>query len=349
MVTDLTGMAVANASLLDEAHRRWRSDDAVSPRPGQKARRRRRRVSRVGRHVFRRRIEVLRSRAEPIGIELRIGPTDQMTFDARVFGALVQYPDEAGRITDLRGFISRAQAAGALVAVATDLLALAADYAARRNGRRRGLRQLAALRRARSASAGLTPRSSPRKTITCATCPAGSSACPLTRRASPRIAWRCRRANSTSGARRRRRNICTAQALLANMAAMYAGLSRPRGHPCDRRTCPRSGAAPRRGTARAWLQQENDAYFDTLRITATADALKTIRGKAVAAGLNFRYAGDSAVSIALDETATLQDVQRDCRRVCVRGGPPTRTGARRVGARRRTRWCPSRFAAPRRI
>src|SRR6187399_1788492 len=120
MVSDLAGMDVSTASLLDEAtaaaeamtllHRVQgkRIDAVVGPARFF-----------VADTCFPQTIDVLRARAEPLGIELAIGPVESATLDDRTFGALVQTPDEAGRVLDLRGFVARAKAAGVLVAVAT--------------------------------------------------------------------------------------------------------------------------------------------------------------------------------------------------------------------------------------
>jgi hypothetical protein len=130
MVTDLTGMEVANASLLDEGTAAGEAMTLLhrvqAKRMGDDGG-----VMLVSDRVFPHTIEVLRSRAEPLGIELRVQSPSAMTFDARTFGVLLQYPDEGGRIDDLRAFITTAHDGGALVAVATDLRARSGDAARR--------------------------------------------------------------------------------------------------------------------------------------------------------------------------------------------------------------------------
>ena len=125
LVTDLTGMAVANASLLDEGTAAGEAMTLLHRIQGKKLG-----TSHgtflVSDRCFPQTIEVLRSRAEPLDITLKIVATDQMPLDQPdVFGALVQYPDEAGRLDDMKPFIDRAHAANVKVAVASDLLALA--------------------------------------------------------------------------------------------------------------------------------------------------------------------------------------------------------------------------------
>ena len=146
-----------------------------------------------------------RSRAEPLGIELHVGPLDQMPLDGRAYGALLQYPDECGLLQDLAPFITSAHDNGVARRRGRRPAGAGDRHAARRDGRRRRLRQLAAIRRAarlrRAArgvlrhAAGLRPPD------------AGPHHRRLGRRrtATRRTAWRWRRASSTSGARRRPR------------------------------------------------------------------------------------------------------------------------------------------------
>ncbi|HZJ31293.1 MAG TPA: hypothetical protein VFD21_06985, partial [Vicinamibacterales bacterium] len=124
MVADLTAMEVANASLLDEATAAAEAmtllERVHKPEPGVEAR-----IFLASDRCFPQTLEVLKSRAEPLGIELKILPKDEMEFQPGVFGVLLQYPDERGALEDLSTFIARAHEHGVLVAVATDLLALA--------------------------------------------------------------------------------------------------------------------------------------------------------------------------------------------------------------------------------
>src|SRR5207237_3690412 len=123
MVADLTAMEVANASLLDEA-----TAAAEAMTLLHRARNNRsaeRGLFLVSDRCFPQTIDVLRARAEPLDIDLHVGPMEAMTFEPRVFGALVQYPDQFGEIRDLTPFIAKAHEAGVLVAVGADLLALA--------------------------------------------------------------------------------------------------------------------------------------------------------------------------------------------------------------------------------
>jgi glycine dehydrogenase len=306
LVTDLTGMDVANASLLDEG---TAAGEAMALLHRVQARK-------LGDHagvflvsdrVYPQTLDVLRSRAEPLGIELRVGPAGSMTFDGPVFGALVQYPDEAGRLDDLRPFIERAHAAGVLVAVATDLLALTivtppgemgAD-AVFGNSQRFGVPLgFGGPHAAFFATRQDHVRHMPGRIIGVSVDAQGHTAY---RMALQTREQHIRREKATS-------NICTAQALLANMAAMYAVYHGPEGL--------RAIAVRVHGMARALAgalgslgcTQENTSFFDTLRVTTDAGKAAKIHEAAGARGMNFRRVSETAIGIALDETTTQADL-----------------------------------------
>jgi glycine dehydrogenase len=306
MVSDLTGMPVANASLLDEgtaAGEAMTLLHRVSPKKlGQDGG-----VFLVSDKCFPQTIAVLQSRAEPLGIELRIGSIEDMQFDDRVFGVLVQNPDELGRVTDLRAFIARARDSKVLVAVATDLLACAlvtppgemgADVVFG-NSQRFGVPLgFGGPHAAFFAAKEEYIRQLPGRIIGVSIDAQGKSAYRMTLQTREQ---HIRREKATS-------NICTAQALLANMAAMYAVYHGPEG---IRAIAERVHGLARllgRAIGELGFPQQNDAYFDTLFIMATRDVVASVRGKAVAAGLNFRYT-ESGIGIALDETVTLADLK----------------------------------------
>jgi glycine dehydrogenase len=307
MVTDLTGMEVANASLLDEGTAAGEAMTLLHRVQGKK----------IGEHpgvflvsdrVFPQTLDVLSSRAEPLGIELRIGPADQMAFEAEVFGALVQYPDESGRLEDIRPFIDRAHAAGVLVAVATDLLALAlvtppgemgADVVFG-NSQRFGVPLgFGGPHAAFFATRQEHVRHMPGRIIGVSVDAQGHTAF---RMALQTREQHIRREKATS-------NICTAQALLANMAAMYAVYHGPEGIRAIATRVHAMACALDAGLASLGYTQENACYFDTLRVTADAGRVSAIHQAAESRGINFRHAGDTAIGIAIDETATEQDLR----------------------------------------
>src|SRR5438105_1171350 len=229
MVSDLTGMEIANASLLDEAtagaeamtllHRLQakRIDALVGPPQFF-----------VSNSSFPQTIDVLRTRAEPLGIELVIGDPAAAEFTDRMFGALVQTPDEAGALHDLREFITRAHAADVLVAVGTDLLSLTlvtppgemgADVVFG-NSQRFGVPLgFGGPHAAFFATRDKYVRQAPGRIIGVSVDVHGNRAF---RMALQTREQHIRREKATS-------NICTAQALLANIAGLYAVYHGPEG------------------------------------------------------------------------------------------------------------------------
>ena len=307
MVTDLTGMAVANASLLDEGTAAGEAMALLHRVQGKKL------GDAAGTFLvsdrcFPQTIAVLRSRAEPLGITLEIGPVDQMQLDAPgVYGALVQYPDEAGRLEDLKPFIDKAHAAGVRVAVATDLLALAlasspgeagADVVFG-NSQRFGVPLgFGGPHAAFFATSQEFVRHMPGRVIGVSIDSHGHRAYRMSLQTREQ---HIRREKATS-------NICTAQALLANMAAMYAVYHGPDG---IKAIATRVHALTRTlddALRQLGYDQRNTNYFDTLRVTANAARVAAIRAAATARGYNFRYAGDTEIGIALDETVTFEDL-----------------------------------------
>jgi glycine dehydrogenase len=306
MVTDLTGMEVANASLLDEGTAAGEAMTLLHRVQGKK----------IGSHhgiflvsdrVFPQTIDVLRSRAEPLGIDLGVVPVDRMTFDGPVYGALLQYPDEAGRLDDLGPFIQAAHAAGVLVAVATDLLALTlvtppgemgADVALG-NSQRFGVPLgFGGPHAAFFATRQEYVRHMPGRVIGVSVDAQGHTAY---RMALQTREQHIRREKATS-------NICTAQALLANMAAMFAVYHGPEGlRAIATRVHAMAGALDRALRGLGYVQ-ENPHFFDTLRVSTTAERAAAIHAASVAAGINLRRASDTSVGIALDETTTEADL-----------------------------------------
>jgi glycine dehydrogenase len=319
MVADLTGMDVANASLLDEATAAGEAMTllhrvrTIRHAAGERA------VFLVSDRCFPQTIEVLRSRSEPLDIELRVGPTSEMTFDARggqvPFGVLLQYPDERGLVVDLAPFIASAHEAGALVAVATDLLALAlivppgemgADVVFG-NSQRFGVPLgYGGPHAAFFATRQAYVRQAPGRIIGVSVDVHGRKAF---RMALATREQHIRREKATS-------NICTAQALLANMAAMYAVYHGPEGL---KALATRVHALTRVLDAELraiGLQQVNAHFFDTLCVTM-GNGVEALVREAAAAGINVRVVDQTTLGIALDETVSTADLQ-DIVRVCAR-------------------------------
>jgi glycine dehydrogenase len=305
MVTELTGMEVANASLLDEATAAAEAMTLLHRVSTKKTNAGQSGLFLVSDRCFPQTIEVLRSRAEPLGIELHIGPIDRMPLDG-AYGALVQYPDESGLLQDLTPFIKSAHDNGVLVAVGADLLALAiatppgemsADVVfgtSQRFGvplgfggphagffatRQRFVRQMPG--RIIGVSVDVHSRTAYRMAL-------------ATRE------QHIRREKATS-------NICTAQALLANMAAMYAVYHGPQGLTAIASRVHLMAQLLEQSLKLMGLDQHNAHYFDTVRIDVPS-GVEAVQRRALASGINFRYPDERTVDIALNETVTTDDV-----------------------------------------
>jgi glycine dehydrogenase len=305
MVSDLTGMEVANASLLDEATAAAEAMTLLhrvhkAPGPGEW------RTFLASDRCFPQTLEVLRSRAEPLGIELKVLPMDQMEFTPGVYGVLLQYPDDRGAMEDLTPFVSRAHEKGVLVAVATDLLALVlfkppgemgADVVVG-NSQRFGVPLgYGGPHAAFFATRNAYVRQMPGRLIGVSVDVHGHAAY---RMALATREQHIRREKATS-------NICTAQALLANMAAMYAVYHGPRGlkEIAARLHDLANGLAM--GLERMFgVTQQNTRFFDTLCLKVPG-GVAPVRARALERGINFRYIDDSTVSISVNETTTFED------------------------------------------
>jgi glycine dehydrogenase len=314
MVADLTGMEVANASLLDEATaaaeamtllHRVRTNRAGAPGDAKAAGERS--LFLVSDRCFPQTVDVLRSRAEPLGIDLHIGPADGMVFEPRVYGVLLQYPDERGELRDLTPFIARAHEAGVLVAVGTDLLALAlakppgemgADVVFG-NSQRFGVPLgYGGPHAAFFATRNAFVRHAPGRIIGVSVDAHGKTAY---RMALATREQHIRREKATS-------NICTAQALLANIAAMYGVYHGPEGlKSIAGRVHSSAQILAATLSGEYGIEQTNTAFFDTLcvRVPQGADA---VRRRALEAGINFRYIDADTIVIALNETVTASDI-----------------------------------------
>ena len=309
VVKDLTGMDIATASLLDEGtaaaeamtmFHRLQTKKAASGQEG---------VFLVSDRCFPQTIDIVRGRAEPLDIRLEIGDPGHLPMD-KAFGLLVQYPDDRGEVTDLRPIIEKAHAAGLLVAVASDLMALTlltppgemgADVVVG-NSQRFGVPLgYGGPHAAFFATREAFVRQAPGRIIGISVDARGRQAY---RMALQTREQHIRREKATS-------NICTAQALLANIAAMYAVFHGPGGLRAIAERIHSLTSSLESALTALGYRQTNNAYFDTLRLEGADVA--AVRKTAGAANINFRYTGD-AIGVSLDETTTLDDV-RDVIRV----------------------------------
>jgi len=306
MVADLTAMDIANASLLDEATAAAEAMTLLQrvstkkPKPGERSR------FLVSDRCFPQTLEVLRSRAEPLGIELIVAPMDALPLDSGAFGALLQYPDEGGLLQNLTPFITKAHDAGVLVAVGADLLALAivtppgemgADVVYGTTQRFGVPLGFGGPHAAYFATRQSFVRQMPGRLIGVSIDAHGKTAY---RMALATREQHIRREKATS-------NICTAQALLANMAAMYGVYHGPDGLKAIASRIHLMAQFLEGGLKLMGLQQRNAHYFDTLRVDVP-EGLDDVRRRALAAGINFRYVDERTVDIAMNETVTTDDV-----------------------------------------
>lgn len=303
LIMDLTGMEIANASLLDEG---TAAAEAMTLSYG---------VSKgtaktfwVSEACHPQTIDIVRTRALPLGIQVVVGDHRTADFDASIFGVLLQYPATDGAIYDYQAVIEQAHAAGALVTVAADLLSLTllkppgefgADIVVG-NSQRFGVPLgYGGPHAAYFATREAYKRQIPGRLVGVSKDAMGKPALRLSLQTREQ---HIRRDKATS-------NICTAQVLLAIMASMYAVYHGPEGL--------RQIATRIHGLTEALasgLQQlgygvGSEPYFDTLRIEV-GDRQSQILTAALANQINLRTIGTQAIGISLDETTTAQDVRQ---------------------------------------
>jgi len=299
LAAELTGLDIANASMLDEA---TAAAEAMAMTHALKTGRNRFFVA-VGTHP--QNLEVVQTRAEALGIEIVVGNHETFEFTENVFGALVQYPATDGTVIDYTAFTARAHAAGAMVTVATDLLALTllkppgefgADIAvgsAQRFGVPLGYGGPHA---AFFATRDALKRHLPGRIVGVSKDTRGQ---PALRLALQTREQHIRREKATS-------NICTAQALLANMASLYAVYHGPKGLKEIAGRVHAQTALLARLLVRGGFSVANPTYFDTLTISVPDAAV--IHKAAEARQLNFRHLSGQHVGISLDERTTLAEI-----------------------------------------
>ena len=299
MVMDFTGMEMANASLLDEATAAAEAM-ALCKRAGKHSSN----TFFVDEAVHPQTLDVVQTRADYFGFDVEVGPIEQLE-KLEFFGALLQYPGTTGAIRDLTPMIESAHSRKALVAVAADLLSLAmlkppgemgADIvlgSAQRFGVPMGFGGPHA---AYFATRDAYKRSAPGRIIGVSKDARGKVAL---RMAMQTREQHIRRDKATS-------NICTAQALLANMASFYAVYHGPDGIKTIAERTHRLTRVLAQGLKQLGFQLQHESFFDTLTIVVVDKA--TILDRARDARVNLREFSDQRLGISLDETTTLDDV-----------------------------------------
>ncbi|KGK15959.1 aminomethyl-transferring glycine dehydrogenase [Vibrio navarrensis] len=300
MVMDLTGMDIANASLLDEA-----TAAAEAMTLCQRAGKSKSKVFFVADDVHPQTIEVVKTRAKYFGFDVVIGALDALP-QTEAFGALLQYPGTTGEVRDLTEIIAKAQANKTLVTVATDLLAstllkpageMGADVvigSAQRFGVPMGYGGPHA---AFMATREQHKRTMPGRVIGVSIDAKGNQAL---RMAMQTREQHIRREKATS-------NICTAQALLANMASFYAVYHGAQGLRTIARRTHHMTAILAAGLTKTGFELAHNAFFDTITIN-TGDQTQTLYAKAQAADINLRLL-EGQIGISFDETTTVADVE----------------------------------------
>lgn len=305
MVSDLTALPITNASLLDEAtaaaeamtmfFNMLNKDHDHIARP----------KFFVDKEIFPQTIDVIITRSNPIGVEIIFGDYRSAQIDSSYFGAIVQYPNDKGSVEDYRDFINNVHAAGAYVAMATDLLALTlltppgelgADCAigsAQRFGVPLGYGGPHA---AFFSAKDEFKRNIPGRII-------GVSVDAQDNRAL-RMALQTReqhikREKATS-------NICTAQALLANMAAMFAVYHGPKGLKNIANRVALLAQTVAEAIEERGFELVSDNFFDT--ITIKVDDVAVFKAKAERQEINLRYIGKNYIGISIDETTSIEDL-----------------------------------------
>src|SRR5437879_4639450 len=301
MIIDLTALDIANASMLDEATAAAEAMalcHAVAPN---------RKTFFVADNCHPQTIAVVQTRAKPLGIEIKIADYSRFKFDQTVFGALVQYPATDGAIYDYAGFVRQAHDAGALVVVAADILALTllkppgefgADVAVGNTQRFGVPLGFGGPHAAYFATRDQFKRHMPGRLVGVSHDAEGR---PAYRLALQTREQHIRRDKATS-------NVCTAQVLLAVVAAMYAVYHGPDGlrriaERAHAHTTILADALQRLGYRLAYA-----AFFDTLAVEVDAAVQPKILDAARTHGINLRSLSATRIGVALDETTAVADV-----------------------------------------
>jgi glycine dehydrogenase len=305
VVMDLTGLEVANASLLDEGTAAAEAMSLALHVKGEDAGV----AFFISEACHPQTVDVVRTRAEPLGVEIVVGDHRTVDLTAKKYvGALVQYPATDGAVVDYRAFGEKVHAAGGLLIVAADLLSLTlltppgefgADVAvgsAQRFGVPMGYGGPHA---GYFATKNAYTRVMPGRLIGVSEDAQGRRAL---RMALQTREQHIRREKATS-------NICTAQVLLAVIASMYAVYHGPKGLKAIAERVHGLTVVLARGLAKLGLKTRHEQYFDTLCVELTAPQVRAVLAAAESARMNFRRIDEKTLGVALDETTRASDVE----------------------------------------
>jgi glycine dehydrogenase len=301
LIMDLTGMAIANASLLDEA---TAAAEAMAMSYGIQAKRGLQKFW-VGADCLPQTIEVLQTRAQPLGIEIVVGDWRAIDFGQGYFGMLLQYPAGDGAVHDYRGVIAQARQAGAIVVMAADLLSLTllespgtlgADIVIGSSQRFGVPLGYGGPHAAYFATKEEYKRQIPGRLVGVSKDRRGNLALRLALQTREQ---HIRRDKATS-------NICTAQVLLAIMAGMYGVYHGANGLRAIAQRIHSLTQILELGCKQLGLQCKTAQFFDTITIQVTNGS--AVRQRALKQRINLRWVDDQTVGMSLDETTGKQDV-----------------------------------------
>ncbi|MEU4594005.1 aminomethyl-transferring glycine dehydrogenase [Micromonospora aurantiaca (nom. illeg.)] len=302
MVTDLTGLATANASMLDEG-----TAAAEAMTLARRASKSKSPVYVVDADALPQTVAVIASRAEPLGIEVRVVDVERDELPAEFFGLHLQYPGASGAVRDHRALVDAAHGVGALVTVAADLLALTllrppgeigADIAAGTTQRFGVPMGFGGPHAGYLAVRSGLERMLPGRLVGVSRDADGN---PAYRLALQTREQHIRREKATS-------NICTAQVLLAVMAGMYAVYHGPDGLRAIARRTHEAAARLAAGLRAGGVQVADVAFFDTVTATVPGRAAEVVAA-AAARNVNLRLVDADRVGISCDETTTPAHLQ----------------------------------------
>ncbi|MFQ4145587.1 aminomethyl-transferring glycine dehydrogenase [Chlorogloeopsis sp. ULAP02] len=303
MIIDLTGLEIANASLLDEA---TAAAEAMSMSYG--FCKNKSNTYFVSQDCHPQTIDVLQTRAKPLEINIIIGDHQTFDFSEPIFGAIVQYPASDGTIYDYRAFVEKAHAVGALVTVAADPLSLTlltppgefgADIAVGSTQRFGIPLGYGGPHAAYFATKEEYKRQVPGRIVGVSKDAQGK---PALRLALQTREQHIRREKATS-------NICTAQVLLAVMASMYAVYHGPDGLKTIAENIHKLTVILAEGLKILGYKISSEYFFDTLRVELRRGSLKDILAACEQKKINLRIFDETAVGISLDETTTIADLK----------------------------------------
>ncbi|MGQ9620258.1 MAG: aminomethyl-transferring glycine dehydrogenase [Bacteroidales bacterium] len=308
VITELTGLPIANASLLDEATAaaeamimmfNARSREAVKSGANKFF---------ADSDIFLQTLDVLKTRSAPLGIELVTGNYENFEPDRTFFGAFVQYPSAMGEIKDYSTFVAKVHSAGALLGVAADLMSLVlltppgewgADVVVGSTQRFGLPMSYGGPHAGYFAAREELKRHIPGRIIGISV---DNQGYPALRMALQTREQHIKREKATS-------NICTAQALLAIMSGMYAQYHGPEGLKLIASHIHRAACTLNDTLREAGFEVANRQYFDTIRIILPRGMKNSaVRKRALEAGMNFWYPSENIVSISTDEITTLEEI-----------------------------------------